>query len=146
METRTWRVQALNRHRGYLSIAGVFSSAVEAAEWADANRPIADWRRIEILSRQRYSSLGDTDYMTKLEKENKHLQDIVDQFDVTADGVPITPETELWQAHPLRGWSLSNMPHPWPVGPGIRRRRDPDLPVYSTKEAAREAVLEPLGD
>jgi hypothetical protein len=141
MEIRTWRVRTINRHRGFLSIAGGFSSAVEAAEWADANRPIADWRRLEILSHQRRSSLGDTDYMAKLVKENKRLQAIVDQLDKTADGVPITPKTELWQAHPWVNHTLNGDPHPWPCSQGYSWQRNSDKPVYSTSEAAREAEL-----
>jgi hypothetical protein len=129
---RTWRVTALNRPCGFLSIAGGFSSAVEAAEWADANRPIDDWRRIEILSNQRHSSLSDTDYMRKLELENKHLRAIVSELDKTADGVLITPKTPLWQA-------VHGITNPWRSSHGAHQ--NPDLQVYSTKEAARKAEL-----
>lgn len=140
-QTRTWRINAINRHRGFLSIASGFSSAVEAAEWADVNRPIDDWRHVGILSHQRCSSLGDNDYIVKLEKENKQLQAIVDELDKTADGVPITPKTKLWQAHPQRGYDLNWVPHPWPCGPGWSWQRNSDKPVYSAKEAARKAEL-----
>jgi hypothetical protein len=68
---------------------------------------------------------------------------IVSELEVTADGVPITPKTELWQAHPQRGkWGeLAAHICPWPCGPTWRSCRDPGLPVYSTEEAARKAEL-----
>ena len=66
---------------------------------------------------------------------------IVSELDKTADGVPITPKTELWQAHPQRGHDRRLKPHPWSVGPGRSWQRNTDLPVYSSKEAAREAEL-----
>ncbi len=52
---RTWRVTAINRHSGQSSVVGSFSTAIEAAKWSDAERPIADWRHVEILSRQKHS-------------------------------------------------------------------------------------------
>jgi hypothetical protein len=70
----------------------------------------------------------------ELVAENERLQDIVDELDKTADGVPITPKTELWQAHP--SWT-----HPWLCSQAHSYRRDSDKPVYSTEEAAREAEL-----
>ena len=69
------------------------------------------------------------------------LARIVDELDKTADGVPITPKTELWQAHPWVNHSLNGKTHPWPCSQGWSWQRNSDKPVYSTKEAAREAEL-----
>lgn len=69
------------------------------------------------------------------------LARLVSELDKTADGVPITPKTTLWQAHPQRGYNRYWVPHPWSVGPGYTFQRNFDLPVYSTKEAARKAEL-----
>lgn len=66
---------------------------------------------------------------------------IVSELDVTADGVPITPKTKLWQAHPWVNHSLSGVAHPWPCSQGYSWQHNSDKPVYSTKEAAREAKL-----
>ena len=66
---------------------------------------------------------------------------IVDELDKTADGVPITPKTELWQAHPWVNHSLSGVAHPWPCSQGYSWQRNLDKPVYSTEEAARESEL-----
>jgi hypothetical protein len=66
---------------------------------------------------------------------------IVSELDKTADGVPITPKTKLWQAHPQRGYDRNWVPHPWSVGPGWSWQRNSDLQVYSTEEAARKAEL-----
>jgi hypothetical protein len=71
---------------------------------------------------------------------------IVSELDKTADGVPITPKTELWQAHPQRGLNKHLEHVPWQCGPGWSFKRHGDLQVYSTEEAARKAELEPLGD
>lgn len=67
---------------------------------------------------------------------------IVSELEKTADGVPITPKTELWQAHPQRGLNKHLVHVPWQCGPGWSFKRHNDLPVYSTEEAAREAELE----
>lgn len=77
-----------------------------------------------------------------LETENEHLQAIVSELDVTADGVPITPKTELWQAHPWANHSLSGVAHPWPCSQNWSWQRNSDKPVYSTEEVAREAELQ----
>jgi hypothetical protein len=74
--------------------------------------------------------------IAELLAENKQLKDIVDELDVTADGVPITPKTELWQADPL-----INEGRPWPCGPKWIFHQVAEKAVYSTKEAAREAEL-----
>ena len=67
---------------------------------------------------------------------------IISELDKTADGVPITPETELWQAHPCMNHSRDGKPHPWSYSPGQSWQRESTLQVYSTKEAARKAELE----
>ena len=66
---------------------------------------------------------------------------IVSELDKTADGVPITPKTELWQAHPWVNHSLNGKAHPWPCSQGWSWQRNSDKPVYSTEEAARKAEL-----
>jgi hypothetical protein len=66
---------------------------------------------------------------------------IVSELDKTADGVPITPKTELWQAHPWVNHSLSGVAHPWPCSQNWSWQYNSDKPVYSTEEAAREAEL-----
>ena len=79
--------------------------------------------------------------IAELLAENKQLKDIVDELDKTADGVPITPKTKLWQAHPWVNHSLNGKAHPWPCSQNWSWQRSSDKPVYSTKEAAREAEL-----
>lgn len=66
---------------------------------------------------------------------------VVSELDVTADGVPITPKTELWQAHPWVNWTSLGYPQPWLCSQDHSCRRDPDKPVYSTSEAVRKAEL-----
>lgn len=78
-----------------------------------------------------------------LKTENQRLQAIVSELDVTADGVPITPKTGLWQADSQVNWNNTlGKPRPWQCGYGCTHQRIPVLPVYSTSEAAREAELQ----
>ena len=69
------------------------------------------------------------------------LARLVSELDKTADGVPITPKTTLWQAHPCMNHSRDGKPHPWSYGPGQSWQRESTLLVYSTEEAARKAEL-----
>lgn len=68
------------------------------------------------------------------------VNSVVDQLDRTADGVPITPQTELWQICPS---GFIEDGHPWQCGPeGWTFNRVSDLPVFSSPEAARNSLKE----
>jgi len=64
--------------------------------------------------------------------EIDRLNAIVSQLEVTADGVVITPKTQLWQIDPDR---MLNDGEPWKCyAKSVFRVHD--LTVFSTKEAA----------
>jgi hypothetical protein len=79
--------------------------------------------------------------IAELLAENKQLQGIISELDKTADGVPITLKTKLWQADPDANQTPLGYSQPWLCSQDHSYRRDSDKPVYSTSEAAREAEL-----
>lgn len=71
--------------------------------------------------------------------EIERLQIIVNKLEKTEDGVPITPDMQLWQMDKRHRMASVNCGKPWKCGDGWSFQRIQNLPVYSTEETASAA-------
>ncbi len=104
---------------------------VEAAAEA-AGRGVMAW-----ICGCKNSYLAESECPRCLRKVIEYLQPIVDKLDKTKDGVPITPDMQLWQVD--KRYGITNDGKPWPCGLGWSWQRNSNLPVYSTSAAAEAA-------